>query len=267
MQSPQLFAKCIEAWLANLKTLIEPDLSLVPREQWQIVEQALEEQQQIGWDLCMRDCLSRHWSIVVAHNLHLDHETESNWKEIGNTWAQKISFSSGILDARCVSTATYGYMTLRMLSVKKWRGQMWMLRSCFCMRGLNCMQWRTDGGFKYHLLFACRSHWDHDIDGWHWSSFWWRSQQILIWTVNRKSPFILKCWRQQIPIWKGQEWGLYSLLICPSYTKTLYSRRPMDPERSSKRLSMWYPFLPLEEAKSASSSWSATCCTHPLLFK
>jgi hypothetical protein len=61
----QLFFGCLRQWLANPDN-ISPDISHIPMAQRGLVALALQEQQAIGWDLCFRGYLSRHWALAVA---------------------------------------------------------------------------------------------------------------------------------------------------------------------------------------------------------
>jgi hypothetical protein len=60
-------------------------------EQRQLVELALSEQHAIGWDLCFRGYLSRHWALAVAARPSLPMQTPPTTKHLdtGKIWAQK----------------------------------------------------------------------------------------------------------------------------------------------------------------------------------
>ena len=53
----QVFASCIKSWLETLETPM-PDVSRIPESQWELLDKALAEQEQIGWHLAMRGYLS-----------------------------------------------------------------------------------------------------------------------------------------------------------------------------------------------------------------
>jgi len=56
----ELFLKCVEAWLANPETPMIPDISTVPINQGELLQQALAEQDKIGLKLGVGGYLSRH---------------------------------------------------------------------------------------------------------------------------------------------------------------------------------------------------------------
>ena len=79
----QLFVWCIRSWLVSPETP-KPDVSLVPEAQRDLVIQALEEQERIGWHLAMRGYLSRHWGLAV-----MAHPASAQSKDQGKNWARK----------------------------------------------------------------------------------------------------------------------------------------------------------------------------------
>jgi hypothetical protein len=87
----QIFFDCLRSWLANPDN-ISPDISHIPLEQRGFVETALSEQSAIGWDMCFRGYLSRHWALAVSTNPRLSkHEKQppSTRSDTGKTWARK----------------------------------------------------------------------------------------------------------------------------------------------------------------------------------
>jgi ribonuclease HI len=88
----QLFFDCLRSWLANPDN-ISPDISHIPIEQRGLVETALSEQKAIGWDMCSRGYLSRHWALAVSANPRLskhDKNLPLHRSETGKTWARKV---------------------------------------------------------------------------------------------------------------------------------------------------------------------------------
>jgi hypothetical protein len=64
----QVFESYLRSWLADLEppTL---DISRVPIKQFELLVLALEEQEQIGWDLGMRGYVSQSWGLAIAAHL------------------------------------------------------------------------------------------------------------------------------------------------------------------------------------------------------
>ena len=88
----QIFFDCLRSWLANPDN-ITPDISHLPIEQRGLVETALSEQAAIGWDMCFRGYLSRHWALAVSANPRLskhDKQLPLNRSDTGKTWARKV---------------------------------------------------------------------------------------------------------------------------------------------------------------------------------
>jgi hypothetical protein len=88
----QIFFDCLRSWLANPDN-ISPDLSHIPLEQRGFVETALSEQKAIGWDMCFRGYLSRHWALAVSANPRLhkhDKQPTSTRSNTGKTWTRKV---------------------------------------------------------------------------------------------------------------------------------------------------------------------------------
>ena len=44
------------------------DVSRIPESQWELLDKALAEQEQIGWHLAMQGYLSQHWALAIAAN-------------------------------------------------------------------------------------------------------------------------------------------------------------------------------------------------------
>jgi hypothetical protein len=61
----QLFFDCLWQSLANLDDIL-PDISHIPKAKKELVATAVSEQRAIGWDLCFRGYLSRHWALAAA---------------------------------------------------------------------------------------------------------------------------------------------------------------------------------------------------------
>jgi hypothetical protein len=79
----QLFIWFIRSWLESPETP-QPDVSLVPERQHELVSKALEEQAQIGCTLAMHGYLSRHWgAAIMAHAVTLQS------KDQGKDWTRK----------------------------------------------------------------------------------------------------------------------------------------------------------------------------------
>jgi hypothetical protein len=89
----QLFFDCLRRWLANPDDIL-PDISHIPTAQKELVTKALLEQRAIGWDLCFRGYLSRHWALAVAACPFLPpiDECPSTSLDTGKTWARKSIF-------------------------------------------------------------------------------------------------------------------------------------------------------------------------------
>jgi hypothetical protein len=79
----ETFTKCIRSWLESPETVI-PDVSSVHESQRGLIQQAIDDQQCIGWHLAMRGYLSKHWQLAVSANQHL---AEDNDK--GEVWVRK----------------------------------------------------------------------------------------------------------------------------------------------------------------------------------
>jgi hypothetical protein len=79
----ETFTKCIRSWLESPETVI-PDVSSVHESQRGLIQQAIDDQQCIGWHLAMRGYLSKHWRLAVSANRHL---AEDNDK--GEIWVHK----------------------------------------------------------------------------------------------------------------------------------------------------------------------------------
>ena len=47
-----------------------PDGSRIPESQWELLDKALAEQEQISWHLAMWGYLSQHWVLAIAANPH-----------------------------------------------------------------------------------------------------------------------------------------------------------------------------------------------------
>jgi hypothetical protein len=86
----QLFFDCFRRWLANPDDIL-PDISHIPNAQQELVATALSEQRAIGWDLCFRGYLSRHWALAVAACPFLPPTDECPTASLdaGKTWARK----------------------------------------------------------------------------------------------------------------------------------------------------------------------------------
>ena len=63
----QVFASCVKSWLETPETSM-PDVSRIPHSQWELLDQALAEQDRIGWHLAMWGYLSCHWALAIAAN-------------------------------------------------------------------------------------------------------------------------------------------------------------------------------------------------------
>jgi hypothetical protein len=86
----QLFFDCLRQWLVYPDN-ITPDLNHIPMAQRELVALALQEQQAIGWHLCFRGYLSRHWALAVAaHPSPPVPRKQSNAKpnDFGSTWSR-----------------------------------------------------------------------------------------------------------------------------------------------------------------------------------
>ena len=87
----QLFFDCLRKWLARPDN-ISPDISHLPMAQRTLVALALTEQQAIGWDLCFRGYLSRHWALAVAAHPSPPTSTQKTTAtplDLGSLWARK----------------------------------------------------------------------------------------------------------------------------------------------------------------------------------
>ena len=87
----QLFFDCLRKWLARPDN-ISPDISHLPMAQRTLVALALTEQQAIGWDLCFRGYLSRHWALAVAAHPSpptSTQKTNATPLDLGSLWARK----------------------------------------------------------------------------------------------------------------------------------------------------------------------------------
>jgi hypothetical protein len=92
-----VFESYVRSWLADSEPPT-PDISRVPIKQWELLVKALEEQEQIGWDLGIGGYLSRHWSLAVATNPRLP---PKNVRE--RPGLERQFRSCGISQARCVN--------------------------------------------------------------------------------------------------------------------------------------------------------------------
>jgi len=79
----RVFASCIKSWLESPETP-SPDVSRVPDSQRELLDKALNEQESIGWHLCMRGYLSRSWGKAIAANVHLEDDNDR-----GDSWTRK----------------------------------------------------------------------------------------------------------------------------------------------------------------------------------
>jgi hypothetical protein len=81
----QVFESYVRSWLADSEPPT-PDISRVPIKQRELLVKALEEQEQIGWDLGIRSYLglTRHWSLAVAANPRLPPKNDK-----GKAWTRK----------------------------------------------------------------------------------------------------------------------------------------------------------------------------------
>jgi len=99
----------VEARLANPETPIIPDISTVPINQQELLQQALAEQDKIGWKLGVRGYLSRHWGEAVTAHSQFEMEKQSKIPDIGNTWTCKTpagaSYPRNGTPTACVAVA------------------------------------------------------------------------------------------------------------------------------------------------------------------
>jgi hypothetical protein len=79
----QLFASCIKFWLETPETPML-DVSRIPDSVRDLVDNALAEQEQIGWHLTMCRYLSQYWSITISSNPRLKKDNDQ-----GNVWSCK----------------------------------------------------------------------------------------------------------------------------------------------------------------------------------
>jgi hypothetical protein len=63
----ETFTKCIRSWLESPETVIL-DVSSVHESQRGLIQQAIDDQQRIGWHMTMRGYLSKHWRLAVSAN-------------------------------------------------------------------------------------------------------------------------------------------------------------------------------------------------------
>ena len=63
-----------------------PGVSRIPDSQWELLDQALAEQERIGWHLAMWGYLSHHWALAIAAN---PCSKEDNDK--GEIWTHKMT--------------------------------------------------------------------------------------------------------------------------------------------------------------------------------
>jgi hypothetical protein len=79
----QVFELYVQSWLADSEPPT-PDISQFPIEQRDLLVRALEEQDQIGWDLGMRGYLSQHWGLAIAAHPRLDLKNDK-----GKAWTRR----------------------------------------------------------------------------------------------------------------------------------------------------------------------------------
>ena len=62
-----------------------PDVSRIPESQWELLDKALAEQEQIGWHLAMWGYLSQHWALAIAANPCSKEDNDR-----GKIWTRKM---------------------------------------------------------------------------------------------------------------------------------------------------------------------------------
>ena len=88
----QVFALCVQSWLKTPETPM-PDVSRIPDSQWELLNWALADQEQIGWHLLMRGYISCHWAQAIAANPRLKEENDKDEIWIRKTIQQLWEFS------------------------------------------------------------------------------------------------------------------------------------------------------------------------------
>ena len=69
------------------------DVSRIPDSQWELLNRALADQEQIGWHLVMQGYISCHWAQVIAANPCLKEDNDKGEIWICKTIQQLWEFS------------------------------------------------------------------------------------------------------------------------------------------------------------------------------